>query len=85
MPVNMIHAVQNAGPDTGRLKGLFPVEFYVETAGIPNMKVTDKKTGEELKVQLSVSPPVVYGSSVYRRICGLFPDQAVKLLQCHHM
>ena len=32
MPVNMIHAVQNAGPDTGRLKisvtssiGLIPV------------------------------------------------------------
>lgn len=37
-------------------KGLLPVEFYVETAGIPGMKVTDKKTGEELAVQLSSHP-----------------------------
>ncbi len=37
-------------------KGLLPVEFYVETGGIPDMKVTDKKTGEELDIQLSSHP-----------------------------
>ncbi len=37
-------------------KGVYPVEFYVETAGLPAMTVRDKKTGEELKVQLSSHP-----------------------------
>lgn len=43
-------------------KGVFPVEFYVETAGIPNMKVTDRKTGQELTVQLSSHPRGVLAS-----------------------
>lgn len=37
-------------------KGLYPVEFYVETSGISDMKVTDKKTGQELTSQLSSHP-----------------------------
>ena len=37
-------------------KELLPVEFYVETAGITDMKVTDVKTGEEVKAQLSSHP-----------------------------
>ncbi len=41
---------------TSSRKGVFPVEFYVETGRLPAVKVTDKMTGEELKVQLSSHP-----------------------------
>jgi len=37
-------------------KGLFPVEFYVETISLPGVKVTDIKTGKEMQVQLSAHP-----------------------------
>lgn len=37
-------------------KGVYPVEFYVETISLPGVKITDKKTGEECKVQLSPHP-----------------------------
>ena len=57
---DILRYYNNAGEvkavSTASLKGLLPVEFYVETAGLPNMKVTDRKTGEELKVQLSSHP-----------------------------
>lgn len=37
-------------------KRVLPVEFYVETISLPGAKVTDNKTGEEVKVQLSTHP-----------------------------
>lgn len=37
-------------------KRVLPVEFYVETISLPGVKVTDNKTGEEIKVQLSTHP-----------------------------
>lgn len=37
-------------------KGIFPVEFYVETLSLPGVKVTDLKTGEVLSTQLSAHP-----------------------------
>ena len=37
-------------------KGVYPVEFYVETLSLPDVKVTDLKTGEELAAQLSAHP-----------------------------
>lgn len=37
-------------------KRVLPVEFYVETISLPGVKVTDNKTGEEVKVQLSTHP-----------------------------
>lgn len=39
-----------------RRKGIFPVEFYVETISLPAVRVTDLKTGEEMQVQLSAHP-----------------------------
>lgn len=37
-------------------RGVFPVEFYVETISLPGVKVTDTKTGREIPVQLSAHP-----------------------------
>ena len=37
-------------------KGVFPVEFYVETLSLPSVKVTDLKTKQVLDVQLSAHP-----------------------------
>lgn len=37
-------------------RGVFPVEFYVETLSLPAVKVTDEKTGQEIPVQLSAHP-----------------------------
>lgn len=37
-------------------KRTFPVEFYVETGALYDVKVTDNKTGEELPVQVSRHP-----------------------------
>jgi len=37
-------------------KGIFPVEFYVETIRLPGVRVTDLKTGEEVQAQLSAHP-----------------------------
>lgn len=37
-------------------RGVFPVEFYVETLSLPGVKVTDTKTGREIPVQLSAHP-----------------------------
>ena len=37
-------------------RGVFPVEFYVETVSFPGVKVTDLKTGKELQAQLSSHP-----------------------------
>ncbi len=39
-----------------RRAGVFPVEFYIETGGISDIKVADKETGEELTAQLSSHP-----------------------------
>ncbi|MBQ7839933.1 MAG: hypothetical protein IJ390_05530 [Lachnospiraceae bacterium] len=45
-------------------KSLFPVEFYVETISLPAIKVTDLKTGEVMKTQLSAHPRGVLVSFV---------------------
>lgn len=37
-------------------RGVFPVEFYVETISLPGVKVTDTKTRDEIPVQLSAHP-----------------------------
>ena len=37
-------------------KGVFPVEFYVETMSLPAVRVTDCQTGETPAVQLSAHP-----------------------------
>lgn len=37
-------------------KGVFPVEFYVETLSLPSVKVTDLKTGQVLGAQLCAHP-----------------------------
>lgn len=39
-----------------REEKVFPVEFYVEAISLPNVKVTDLKTGEVLPVQISSHP-----------------------------
>lgn len=39
-----------------RQKGVFPVEFYVETISLPGVKVTDAKNGRKIPVQLSAHP-----------------------------
>lgn len=57
---DILRYYNNAGEvkavSTSSGKGLFPVEFYVETLSLPAVKVTDKKTGQELEVQLSSHP-----------------------------
>lgn len=37
-------------------KGVFPVEFYVETISLPAVKVTDIKTGKTIPTQISAHP-----------------------------
>ena len=37
-------------------KGVFPVEFYIETLSLPAVKVTDTKTGKTVPVQISAHP-----------------------------
>lgn len=37
-------------------RGVFPVEFFVETISLPGVKVTDARTGQEIPVQLSAHP-----------------------------
>lgn len=37
-------------------RGVFPVEFYVETMGLSGMKITDRQTGQVLPSQLSSHP-----------------------------
>lgn len=39
-----------------RQKGVFPVEFYVETISLPGVKLTDAKNGRVIPVQLSAHP-----------------------------
>lgn len=39
-----------------REKRVLPVEFYVETASLPDVRVTDAKSGEVLPAQLSAHP-----------------------------
>ena len=39
-----------------RQKGVFPVEFYVETISLSGVKVTDAKNGRVIPVQLSAHP-----------------------------
>lgn len=45
-------------------KGVFPVEFYVETSSMKAVKVTDLETGEVMKTQLSAHPRGVLVSFV---------------------
>lgn len=72
MPVNMIHAVQNAGPDTGRLKisvtssiGLIPVRdatVKISYKGMPNSIIETLNTdisGQTEEIALP-SPPLEY-------------------------
>lgn len=42
--------------NVGSQSGKMPVEFYVETMSLPAVKITNEKTGEELKAQLSAHP-----------------------------
>ncbi len=37
-------------------KGVYPVEFYVETMSLSNVKVTDTRTNKEVPIQLSAHP-----------------------------
>ncbi len=72
MPVNMIHAVQNAGPDTGRLKisvtssiGLIPVTdatVKISYKGMPDSIIETLNTdisGQTEEISLP-SPPLEY-------------------------
>ena len=72
MPVNMMHAVQNAGPDTGRLKisvtssiGLIPVTdatVKISYKGMPDSIIETLNTdisGQTEEISLP-SPPLEY-------------------------
>lgn len=50
------HSGKVKAVSTSREARIFPVEFYVETLSLPNVKVTDTATGEVMKVQLSTHP-----------------------------